>query len=95
MVSLCREERDALVRITGAASGSRRRQARAPPSAVDATVLVWMLQGIIQGLERMRAGGRSRLGKSTPPRNSPVLNSGRSEPRRCVRQGEEEREGEG
>jgi hypothetical protein len=37
------EEHAALVRITGAASGSHRRQVRAPPSAVDATVLMWML----------------------------------------------------
>jgi hypothetical protein len=41
MVSSCHEERAALVRITGAAPGSRRRhQVGAPPSAVDATVLV-------------------------------------------------------
>jgi hypothetical protein len=64
MVSPCREEHVALVRITRAASGSHHRQARAPSSAVDATVLVWMLHGVIQGLEMMHVGGRRRPGKS-------------------------------
>jgi hypothetical protein len=82
MVLPCREECVALVRITGAASGSRRRQARAPPSAVDAIVLVWMLQAIVPGLERMRAGGRSRPGKSAPSQSLSVMNSGRPRSRR-------------